>query len=151
MGIVFSPSSRARRVGRCCWATHQRVLSGPSTFSRRGPVARAPPGLNVGAERKYRRYTAQTSLIYKFDEFVLDRGAFRLVRGQDAVHLKPRVLELLVYLVERQGRLITKQEILGELWRDRFVSDGVLSSSIYEARIALGDVGGEEHFIQTVH
>jgi DNA-binding winged helix-turn-helix (wHTH) protein/Tol biopolymer transport system component len=81
----------------------------------------------------------------------LDRSAFRLDREQEPVRLKPRVLELLIYLVERHGRLVTKDEILSELWANRFVSDGVLTSSVYEARMALGDGGSEERFIQTVH
>jgi DNA-binding winged helix-turn-helix (wHTH) protein/Tol biopolymer transport system component len=81
----------------------------------------------------------------------LDRSAFRLDREQEPVRLKPRVLELLIYLVERHGQLVTKEEILSELWADRFVSDGVLTSSVYEARMALGDGGSEERFILTVH
>jgi serine/threonine-protein kinase len=61
------------------------------------------------------------------------------------------VLELLIYLVEHRGQLVTKQEVLGELWAKRFVSESALTSSVYEARTVLGDAAGEERFIQTVH
>jgi TolB-like protein len=90
-------------------------------------------------------------VIYRFGGFELDRARFRLARGEESVPLQPRVLDLLAYLVERHGRLVTKQELLRELWGDRFVGDGVLTSCVYEARQALGECEGSERFIQTVH
>jgi hypothetical protein len=61
------------------------------------------------------------------------------------------VLDLIGYLVERHGRMVTKRELLRELWGDRFIADGVLTSCVYEARRALGGGDGAEPFIQTVH
>ena len=65
--------------------------------------------------------------------------------------LQPHVLDLLAYLVERHGRLVTKKELLRALWGDRFISDGALTSCVYEARQALGESAGAERFIRTVH
>jgi DNA-binding winged helix-turn-helix (wHTH) protein len=90
-------------------------------------------------------------LIYRFDSFELDGSQYRLSRGQEAIHVKPSVLELLVLLIEHRDRVVSKAELIATVWRDRFISDNVLSSTVYEARRALGENAGEARFIKTVH
>jgi DNA-binding winged helix-turn-helix (wHTH) protein len=90
-------------------------------------------------------------LIYRFDSFELDGSQYRLTRGQETVHLKPSVLELLVLLIEHRERVVSKAELISAIWHDRFVSDNVLSSTVYEARRALGEDAGDARFIKTVH
>jgi hypothetical protein len=57
----------------------------------------------------------------------------------------------LVYLIEHRDRVATKQELVSVLWGGRFVSDGVLSDTIYEARRALGEEPRAVNFIKTLH
>lgn len=90
-------------------------------------------------------------MIYRFDSFELDGSQYRLSRGQETIHVKPSVLELLVLLLEHRDRVVSKAELVSTVWRDRFVSDNVLSSTVYEARRALGENAGEARFIKTVH
>jgi DNA-binding winged helix-turn-helix (wHTH) protein len=90
-------------------------------------------------------------LIYRFDSFELDGSQYRLSRGQQTIHVKPSVFELLVLLLEHRERVVSKTELVSTVWRDRFVSDNVLSSTVYEARRALGEIAGEARFIKTVH
>ena len=90
-------------------------------------------------------------IIYRFDGFELDGSQYHLSRDQRAIPVKPAVLELLLYLVEHRDRVVSKQELLTELWSGRFVSDGVLAAAVYEARRALGDDAARAGFIRTLH
>ncbi|MEM9606386.1 MAG: winged helix-turn-helix domain-containing protein [Actinomycetota bacterium] len=86
-----------------------------------------------------------------FDEFRLDPTGFELRRGDDLVDLEPQVFEVLRYLVEHADRVVTKTELLDEVWETRFVSESTLTSRIKTARKALGDDGRAQRFIKTVH
>ena len=88
--------------------------------------------------------------IYAFDDFELDSGCFELRQNGSAVPLEPQVFRLLLLLVERRDRLVTKDDVLDEIWKGRFVSEAALSSRIKSARQALGDDGAAQRYIRTV-
>jgi DNA-binding winged helix-turn-helix (wHTH) protein len=90
-------------------------------------------------------------VIYRFDSFELDRPQYRLRREQTTVPIKPMVLELLAYLIEHRDRVVSREELFSELWKGRFVSDGVLTLAVHEARHALGEGAAEAAFIKTLH
>jgi len=71
-------------------------------------------------------------------------------RGEP-VHLEPQVYDVLVYLIDHRGVVVTKEQILDDVWGDRFVSLGALSSRIAAARRATGDDGKTQKVIRTVH
>jgi DNA-binding winged helix-turn-helix (wHTH) protein len=89
-------------------------------------------------------------VIYKFGPFELDPSQYRLSRGHAAIEVKPAVLELLVYLLEHRDRVVSKQELFTTLWGGRFVTDGVLTAAVYEARRALGDDADQAGFLRTL-
>jgi TolB-like protein/Tfp pilus assembly protein PilF/DNA-binding winged helix-turn-helix (wHTH) protein len=66
----------------------------------------------------------------------LARGC--LLRDEEPVHLRPQSYEVLKFLVEQRGRLITKDELIGRVWGGRAVGDGSLGKCIEEVREALG-------------
>jgi len=86
--------------------------------------------------------------IYAFGEFTLDATGRSLARRNAAIHLAPKAHDLLVALVRQAGRLLTKQELLAQVWPDAFVEEGILSVHISSLRKALG--GGSAAYIQTV-
>ena len=86
-----------------------------------------------------------------FPPFRLDLGAGRLLNGADAIPLRPKTWAVLLYLAERPGALITKDELLDALWPDVAVTPDTLNKSIGELRVALGDDAKGPRFIQTVH
>jgi DNA-binding winged helix-turn-helix (wHTH) protein len=90
-------------------------------------------------------------VIYRFDSFELDGSQYRLSREQTAIRVKPKVLELLVYLIEHRERVVGKEELLSTIWEGRFVSEGVLAEAVHEARRALGGEAEKDAFIRTVH
>jgi DNA-binding winged helix-turn-helix (wHTH) protein/predicted ATPase len=74
----------------------------------------------------------------------------RLSRGDVDVELRPKALAVLCHLVERPGRIVGKQELLGEVWAGTSVSDTVLKVCIREIRDALGDDAKAPRYVETV-
>jgi TolB-like protein/DNA-binding winged helix-turn-helix (wHTH) protein len=70
--------------------------------------------------------------------------------GAIAVQVEPKVMEVLVCLARRAGRVVTKDELVREVWEGRFVSDDVVWRSVRELRRALGDEARAPRFIETI-
>ncbi|HEX4593266.1 MAG TPA: transcriptional regulator, partial [Bryobacteraceae bacterium] len=86
--------------------------------------------------------------VYRFEGFTLDLEKARLSSGPDEVRLRPKPFEALRYIVERSGRLISKDELIRAVWPDSFVSDNSLSQCFLEIRKALQD--DDQRIIKTV-
>jgi len=88
--------------------------------------------------------------MYKFGPFVLDPGE-RLVRhGAARMELPPRAFDTLVVLVENNGRLLEKDELMRTVWGDTVVEENNLSQAIYLLRKALRDGEDGARYIETV-
>src|SRR5499433_693664 len=85
-----------------------------------------------------------------FKAFRLDRANHILWRNEDRVPMAPREFDILAYLVEHAGRLVTQDQILDALWSDTYVNPEVLRKYILEIRKALGDRPENPEFIETV-
>ena len=88
---------------------------------------------------------------YAFENCELDTDAYEFRRAGELVPLQPQVFEVLAHLVRHANRLVTKEELLDEIWGDRFVSESALTSRLKEARRAIGDDGQEQRCVRTVH
>lgn len=88
---------------------------------------------------------------YRFGQFVLDVTTHELRRGDELVPLWPKVFDFLRYLVEHPSRLVTKQELLDEVWADAHVAEGSIAWTVSHARRALGQGSGQKQPIETVH
>ena len=87
---------------------------------------------------------------YEFLDFVLDLNSLQLRRGRKAVHVEPQVFNLIVYLIEKRERVVSKNELIGAVWNGRVIADSTFTSRINAARRALGDDGRAQRVIQTV-
>ncbi len=87
---------------------------------------------------------------FRFDDVVLDLEAFRLTRAGHPVHLEPKVLELLGYLVQHRGRLVEKPELQAAIWSDTAVSESALTRAVAQLRKALDDDARESRYVETV-
>jgi TolB-like protein len=92
-----------------------------------------------------------TVMIYRFEDFELDPRKVELRRGGVALPLEPQVFALLRLLVEQRDRLVSKDEIVEQIWRGRIVSDAAIASRVKSARQALGDDGRNQRLIRTIH
>jgi Tol biopolymer transport system component/DNA-binding winged helix-turn-helix (wHTH) protein len=87
---------------------------------------------------------------YRFGDFVLLVDQRILMRSGHRVHLTPRLFHLLQILVENRGRLVTKETLLSEIWKDSFVEEGNLNSTVSRLRKILGETPDQKLFIETV-
>jgi DNA-binding winged helix-turn-helix (wHTH) protein len=88
----------------------------------------------------------------RFDDFELDYGRFLLCRGSSPIRLEGLPLQLLMFLVEKRGQLVTREQISAELWsKDVFVDvEQGINTAIRKIRRALADDAGEPQYLQTV-
>ena len=87
--------------------------------------------------------------IYEFGSFRLDAGGRALYRDDVPVPLPPKVAETLVSLVRSAGQVISKEELLRQVWPNTFIEEGSLTRSISILREALDD-GSWQEFIATL-
>jgi TolB-like protein/DNA-binding winged helix-turn-helix (wHTH) protein/Tfp pilus assembly protein PilF len=85
-----------------------------------------------------------------FRTFRLDTANHLLWRNGDRVPLAPKAFDVLAYLVEHAGQLVTQDEILEALWSETYVNPEVLRKYILEIRRALGDRPDNPEFVETV-
>jgi TolB-like protein/DNA-binding winged helix-turn-helix (wHTH) protein len=83
-----------------------------------------------------------------FGEFTLDLRRGCLLRSEAVVKLRPKAFEVLKHLVENNGRLISKDELIGTIWAGTAVTDDSLVQCLMEVRKALGDEG--QRLVKTV-
>jgi DNA-binding winged helix-turn-helix (wHTH) protein/predicted ATPase len=86
-----------------------------------------------------------------FDAFHMDIDRHRLWRGQQEIPIRPKAWDVLCYLLERPGLLVTKEVLHRAIWRDTAVSDDTLTKVIAELRQALGENPRAPRVIETVH
>ena len=89
-------------------------------------------------------------LAYNFGPFSIDAHSRLLFRNGERVPLPPKAADLLILLVEHRGELITKDELLKQVWPDTFVEEGSLSKHIFLLRKSLGENTDGAPYIETV-
>jgi DNA-binding winged helix-turn-helix (wHTH) protein/tetratricopeptide (TPR) repeat protein len=77
-------------------------------------------------------------MAFAFDEFVFDEASYELRCGGVALKADARVLELLAYLLQNPGQLVTKEELIDKVWQGRALGDNVISVCVAKLRKVLG-------------
>ena len=91
-----------------------------------------------------------SGLIYIFEDYSLDVDRQELRRGTDLIVVEPQVLDLLHYLIRHRERVVSKDDLIADVWKGRIVSDSTLTSRITSARHAIGDSGKQQRLIRTI-
>jgi len=86
-----------------------------------------------------------------FGPFAFDRQSRLLWREGAEVALPPRVIGVLEILIDRQGQVVARQDLMDAVWKDAFVTDTSLAEAVSFLRQALGDDPQAPRYIQTVH
>ena len=71
---------------------------------------------------------------YQLGSHVLDTTARTLTKNDDVRPIRPKTLELLLYLAQRPDEIVSKETLLAELWSNVTVDEGVVFQSITEIR-----------------
>ena len=85
-----------------------------------------------------------------FDEFTIDPNRRQLLRGERTVSINARAFDLLYFLAENKGRIVSKNEILDTVWKDQFVEEANLTVQISAIRRALGDKVNDPRLLITI-
>lgn len=89
-------------------------------------------------------------MIFQLNDIEIDTKQFCIKQAGAVVPTEPKVFDTVVYLIQNRQRLISRDELFTEIWKDRAVSDTTLSNHIKSARKILGDDGERQHIIKTV-
>lgn len=89
-------------------------------------------------------------MIHRFAECTLDTGRHELCRGGEVVHVEPQVFALLAVMAGSGGAVVSKDELVAQVWNGLNVSDATISARINAARKAVGDDGTAQRVIRTV-
>jgi DNA-binding winged helix-turn-helix (wHTH) protein len=87
---------------------------------------------------------------YRFGPFIVDRIGYRVTRDDAPLELTPKLLDLLLHLLDNSGTLVTKEQLLDALWPGANVTENALAQAVSELRQALGDDATAPQFIKTV-
>jgi DNA-binding winged helix-turn-helix (wHTH) protein len=91
-----------------------------------------------------------SSEVFHFGGFTLEAAERRLTQEGKVIRLSPKAHDVLVLLLRQAGRLVTKDELLSQVWPDAIVEEGILTVHISALRKALGDDKRSSAYIETV-
>src|SRR5271157_4948527 len=93
----------------------------------------------------------QASILY-FDQFELDLNSYELRKSGRVIKLEKLPMELLILLAEKQGQLVTREEIIQRLWGDNVFVDTRqgINTAVRKIRVALHDDPEHSRLLQTV-
>jgi DNA-binding winged helix-turn-helix (wHTH) protein/TolB-like protein/Flp pilus assembly protein TadD len=92
----------------------------------------------------------QTSDFYEFGRFRVKSDERLLLRGEDLVPLTPKAFDILLTLLENDGRIVNKDDLMKKVWPNTFVEEGNLTQNVSLLRKALGESANGPQFIETV-
>src|ERR687887_2571 len=87
---------------------------------------------------------------YVFGDYVLDTLRYELRQAGAAIPLRPKVFQVLAYLLAHHDRVVLKQELLEHLWPGQYVGDAAPNCYIMAVRQAIGDSGHTQRCICTI-
>jgi eukaryotic-like serine/threonine-protein kinase len=94
--------------------------------------------------------TTDPRIVYEFGPFRMDPDKQVLLRENQPIPVTPKAFETLLALVRRSRDVVTKEELLKEIWPDSFVEESNLSQNIFMLRKALGDTAENRQYIVTL-
>lgn len=86
---------------------------------------------------------------YKIGDFIIDLSRNQITQNKEPQIIPPKALAVLTYLAKNQGKVISQDELLDNIWQGTVVSPNTLQRSIAQLRKALGDDGKEQTYIKT--
>jgi DNA-binding winged helix-turn-helix (wHTH) protein/TolB-like protein/Tfp pilus assembly protein PilF len=93
---------------------------------------------------------SQTQAGRRIGEWWVEPATNEIRRDGQAVRLEPKAMEVLVYLADRPGRVVTRDELLSAVWAGVVVSDDTLTQAVIKLRRALQDSAKAPAYIETI-
>src|SRR5262245_18033765 len=87
---------------------------------------------------------------FRFGPFQINVQEQVLLREGRPLPLKPKLFELLLVLVAKSGHVLSKDQLMKQVWADSFVEEGNLAVSVHEIRKTLGGDSNGQPYIETI-
>src|SRR3954469_16938962 len=87
---------------------------------------------------------------FLFEDYALDTERRELCLRGEVVRVEPQAFDLLEYLIQNRGRLVSRDDLIASVWAGRIVSDSAMRTRINAARCAIADSGRAQRLIKTV-
>ncbi|WP_421852339.1 alpha/beta fold hydrolase [Oricola sp.] len=88
---------------------------------------------------------------YVFEDITVDPSTREVFASGNPVDFEPKVLDLLIFLIEQRHRVVSKEDLVEAIWNGRAISDAAISSAVSAARKAIGDDGRRQEYLKTMH
>ena len=98
--------------------------------------------MSVGADQKIK--------LYEFGPFRVDPEKELLLRGNETIPLTPKTFQILLVLIRHGKEVVTKDDLMKQVWPDTFVEEANLGRNIFLLRKALGESPQDHQYIITV-
>lgn len=89
-------------------------------------------------------------MLISFADFSIDTDRRELKRGGTDIAVEPQVFDLLICLIENRHRVVSRDDLIADVWGGRIVSESTLATRINMARRALDDNGEAQRLIKTI-
>lgn len=90
-------------------------------------------------------------VFYTFNNITINTVNYQILKNDEIISIEPQVFNIILYLLENKDKVVTRQELLDTIWKDKVVSDSSISNHIKSARKALDDDGVKQAVIKTIH
>jgi TolB-like protein/DNA-binding winged helix-turn-helix (wHTH) protein len=87
---------------------------------------------------------------FRLADWHVEPASQRISRGSETAKLEPKAMSVLVYLAQRPGEVVTREELEGAVWSDTVVGYDALSNTIIKLRKAFGDQARNPRIIETI-
>ena len=87
---------------------------------------------------------------FRVGDWLVQPSLDRISCAGRIVHLRPKLMDVLVHLAEHAGEVLPKDDIIAAVWEQKFLAESVLTRSITELRQALGDDMENPRYIETI-
>jgi TolB-like protein/DNA-binding winged helix-turn-helix (wHTH) protein/Tfp pilus assembly protein PilF len=87
---------------------------------------------------------------FRLGDWTVEPSLNRLTRGDTSVQLEPKAMDVLVFLAQHAGEVLSREAIIDAVWAEDFVGEGVLRRAITVLRDALGDDARNPSYIETI-
>ncbi len=90
-------------------------------------------------------------MVFQFNNITLDTKRYQILRDGQALSVEPLVFSILDYLIRNRDRVISRDELIENLWQGKIVTESAINARIKNARQAVGDDGHRQEVIKTFH
>jgi DNA-binding winged helix-turn-helix (wHTH) protein len=106
----------------------------------------AAPAVSATADHRPARYSTDL----RIDGWLVEPTLNLLTRDGASVRLRAQLMDLLLCLASRPGRVFAKEDLIADVWEGRWIAQSALSRCVAELRAALGDDAQQPRVIQTI-